>query len=68
MAAVQRDPAWTGPSGSMSMEKPTRQIGSAASLRAPRPSRAISNCATAAPCGVVNGISNIQRVTCASTG
>src|SRR5882672_2654413 len=54
--------AWTGPAGSTSSENRARQTRFAASASVPLPpSREISNCAIAVPCGVANGISKFQR-------
>src|SRR5882724_4049893 len=52
--------AWTGPAGSTSSENRARQTCFLAAT-SPPPSRAISNCAIAVPCGVANGISKLQR-------
>jgi hypothetical protein len=53
--------AWIGPESSTSSENRARHTRLAASTSRPPPSREISNCAIAVPCGVTNGISKFQR-------
>ncbi len=58
--------AWTGPAGSTLSVNRARQACLAGSADSLPPSREISNCAIAVPCGVANGISKFHCGTAGS--
>ena len=60
LSPVSDTSACTGPAGSTSSENRARHTRLAGSTSLPLPSREISNCAIAVPCGVTNGISKFQ--------